>query len=440
MGKVPETYGEAVDYIEKIPRFTRKHTLEHTKEFLKRLGSPEEGTKIIHVAGTNGKGSVCAYLRAILAAEGYTNGWLLSPHLVKINERIQVNGEAVDDEAFLSAFQKVYTVVKEMEDGGIEHPSYFEFLFGMGMVVFARRKLSYVILETGMGGRLDATNAVEHPILTVITSISLDHTEYLGDTIEEIAAEKAGIIKENVPVVFDDSDPAASAVIRGKAAELNAPCVAVSEEMITICRVKRNEVAFFRGNGYDKERIWRLPVCGIYQAVNAEIAIESATLVLQEEDVNEDRWADALSTLTFEGRMEEVLPHLFVDGGHNPGAVRSFIRTLNRLAVDEESEPPVILFSAVQDKAYTEMIRQLTEGLDVKAYIITQINDARGVPAGELAAVFKAHTNREVVLKEDIREALKAAFTLRGEGEIYCLGSLYLAGEVKALAGGIENA
>ncbi len=436
MEKVPETYGQAVAYIEDVPRFTRKHTLEHTGEFLRRLGSPQDGEKIIHVAGTNGKGSVCAYLRAILNAEGYTTGWLLSPHLVKINERIQINGEPVDDETFYQAFRKVYTVVKEMEDIGIEHPSYFEFLFGMGMVVFAQRKVDYVILETGMGGRLDATNAVQHPILTVITSISLDHTEYLGDTIEEVAAEKAGILKENVPVIYDDSDPAASAVIREKAESLGIPYTAVSEDSVTICEVTRNEVAFFRGNGYDKKRIWHLPVCGIYQAVNAEIAIEAAEEVLKGTKIQEDRWERALRTLVWEGRMEEVMPHLFVDGGHNPGAIRSFIRTMNRLAVDEESEPPVILFSAVQDKAYPEMIRELTAHLDAKAYIITGIKDVRGVPVEELAEIFRADTKKEVRVEEDIKDAIKTAFALRGDGEIYCLGSLYLAGEVKAFVGG----
>lgn len=155
------------------------------------------------MAGTNGKGSVCAYLRAMLEADGKTTGFFTSPHLVKINERICLNGQPVSDEEFLRAFEKVKTTVDEMSGAGFAHPSYFEFLFGMGMVVFAEKCPNYTILETGLGGRLDATNAVENPLMTVITSISLDHTKYLGSTISEIAAEKAGIIKQNVPLVLD---------------------------------------------------------------------------------------------------------------------------------------------------------------------------------------------------------------------------------------------
>ena len=201
------TYREAVNYIEEIPKFAVKHPKEHTREFLKRLGNPEQGLRIIHVAGTNGKGSVCAYMQAMLMAEGKRTGFFTSPHLVSMNERIRLNNRQITDEQFLEVFRKVKAVVDEMAEEGISHPSYFEFLFGMGMTVFAEEMPDYVILETGLGGRLDATNSVEHPVLSIITSISLDHTQYLGSTIAEIAGEKAGIIKENVPVICDGSNP-----------------------------------------------------------------------------------------------------------------------------------------------------------------------------------------------------------------------------------------
>ena len=173
-------YTEAVDYIETIPKFTVKHPPEHTRELLSRLGNPQEGIKIIHVAGTNGKGSVCAYLNAMLLAGGKKTGLFTSPHLVRINERFQINGEDVSDEQFLDAFLKVEKAAKEYEAEGEGHPSYFETLFLMGMLIFKEAGVEYLVMETGLGGRLDATNVVEKPLACIITSISRDHTEYLG--------------------------------------------------------------------------------------------------------------------------------------------------------------------------------------------------------------------------------------------------------------------
>ena len=188
--RIPQNYKEAVKYIEELPRYTKKHSLQHTRQFLERLGNPGYDRKIIHVAGTNGKGSVCAYMQAVLEAEGKSTGFFTSPHLLKINERIQIMRSPVDDDTFYRVFLRTFETVQRMREYGFEHPSYFEFLFGMGMTAFADSDVEYIILETGLGGRLDATNAPEYPFLTVITSVSLDHTEILGDTIEQIAYEK----------------------------------------------------------------------------------------------------------------------------------------------------------------------------------------------------------------------------------------------------------
>ena len=152
------TYDEAVAYIEELPKFTKKHSLDHVREFLRRLGNPASDRKIVHVAGTNGKGSVCAYLQAILMAEGKHTGFFTSPHLVSINERIRMDNIQIDNEAFLEAFGRVQGMARQMEEEGLGHPSYFEFLLGMGMTAFARTDVEYIILETGIGGRLDATN------------------------------------------------------------------------------------------------------------------------------------------------------------------------------------------------------------------------------------------------------------------------------------------
>ena len=441
--KEPETftYEEAAAYIEEIPKFTKKHTLEHTKTFLKRLGNPAADRKIVHVAGTNGKGSVCAYLQAILMAEGKRTGFFTSPHLVSVNERIRVDNIQIDNETFLKVFRKVLKIVRQMVEDGIEHPSYFEFLFGMGMTAFAETDVEYIILETGLGGRLDATNVIDNPALAIITSISLDHTAILGDTIEKIAGEKAGIIKPGVPVFFDGSSKKAAEVIKAKASELGVSCREVTKNAYEIQEVHRKYIAFSRRSAYDKDVIFQVPMCGCYQAMNAELALEASEYLLAGEEIHMDRWKEALAELHWEGRMERVGAHITVDGAHNPGAMEAFVESVKALDESERGEM-VLLFSAVSDKKYDQMIEYLCENLDVKAYVVTQIEDERGVPAEELADVFRRYTDRPVYCKERLEDAVRTAMNERGEtGEIYCLGSLYLVGMMKKLlAGGAIDA
>lgn len=441
--KEPETftYEEAAAYIEEIPKFTKKHTLEHTKTFLKRLGNPAVDRKIVHVAGTNGKGSVCAYLQAILMAEGKRTGFFTSPHLVSVNERIRVDNIQIDNETFLKVFRKVLKIVRQMVEDGIEHPSYFEFLFGMGMTAFAETDVEYIILETGLGGRLDATNAIDNPALAIITSISLDHTAILGDTIEKIAGEKAGIIKPGVPVFFDGSSKKAAEVIKAKASELGVSCREVTKNAYEIQEVHRKYIAFSRRSAYDKDVIFQVPMCGCYQAMNAELALEASEYLLAGEEIHMDRWKEALAELHWEGRMERVGAHITVDGAHNPGAMEAFVESVKALDESERGEM-VLLFSAVSDKKYDQMIEYLCENLDVKAYVVTQIEDERGVSAEELADVFRRYTDRPVYCKERLEDAVRTAMNERGEtGEIYCLGSLYLVGMMKKLlAGGAIDA
>ena len=441
--KEPETftYEEAAAYIEEIPKFTKKHTLEHTKMFLKRLGNPAADRKIVHVAGTNGKGSVCAYLQAILMAEGKRTGFFTSPHLVSVNERIRVDNIQIDNETFLKVFRKVLKIVRQMVEDGIEHPSYFEFLFGMGMTAFAETDVEYIILETGLGGRLDATNAIDNPALAIITSISLDHTAILGDTIEKIAGEKAGIIKPGVPVFFDGSSKKAAEVIKAKASELGVSCREVTKNAYEIQEVHRKYIAFSRRSAYDKDVIFQVPMCGCYQAMNAELALEASEYLLAGEEIHMDRWKQVLAQLHWEGRMERIGAHITVDGAHNPGAMQAFVESVKALDESERGEM-ILLFSAVSDKKYDEMIEYLCGNLDVKAYIVTQIEDERGVPVEELADIFRRYTDRPVYCKERLEDAVRTALDKRGEsGEIYCLGSLYLVGMIKKLlAGGAIDA
>lgn len=433
------TYQEAVAYLYEIPRFSKKHSMEHTREFLRRLGEPQKGQKIIHVAGTNGKGSVCAYLQAMLMAEGKRVGFFTSPHLVSVNERIRVDGRQIDNNSFLRAFEKVKDTVDGMALEGISHPSYFEFLFGMGMLAFAKEDLDYIILETGLGGRLDATNAIEEPVLSVITSISLDHTQYLGDTVEKIAWEKAGIIKRGIPVICDGSEPEALAVLRRQADALGARCREITNHAFKIKEIGDNHIAFLRVNAYDKGVMWQLHNCGIYQAMNAAIAIAAMEELILLRDRHYEAWQKALASVTWEGRMEEVLPDVFVDGAHNPGAIRGFVDTIKAL---QDRGRSIFVFAAVEDKDYEAMIRILCQNVSAEAFVVTEIGEKRKVSAEVLAGVFRQYTEEPVYAVPEAKSACKMALDMRrGQDRVYILGSLYLAGLVKEwLAGGREDA
>ena len=188
-----ETYEETLKKILEIPKFTSKNTLSHTREFLRRLGNPQDGCKAIHVAGSNGKGSVCAFIDSALRAGGKRVGLFTSPHLVHLEERFALDGKPCSRQELIWASGQVGQAAASMVQEGLPHPTFFEYIFAMGMVIFAHNTLQYAVLETGLGGRLDATNIIGRPLVAVITSISLEHTEILGDTLEEIAVQKAGI-------------------------------------------------------------------------------------------------------------------------------------------------------------------------------------------------------------------------------------------------------
>lgn len=428
-------YKEAAAYIEEIPKFTRKHALEHTREFLRWLGNPAEDRKVIHVAGTNGKGSVCAYIQAILKSEGKRVGLFTSPHLVSVNERIRIDGVPITERAFADIFEVVKRTAVKMKEEGFEHPSYFEFLYGMGMKAFAQSDVEYIILETGLGGRLDATNSFPSPCVSVITSVSLDHMDILGDTIEKIAGEKAGIIRRGVPVIFDGSDEKASEVIRKTAKERGATCREISKNAFEIQEVTRKTIAFSRTNAYDKGVVWTISQSGIYQVMNAVIAMETAEYVLRNEVIHKSAWKEALEAVQWEGRMEEARPHLFIDGAHNIGAVEAFADSMELMCLRGMAQP-VILFSAVEDKNYEQMIACLSRRIAAKAFIITEIADGRKASAERLCSAFRKYItepDKKLFCETDIKKAIELAFEIRGDGDIFCLGSLYLAGMIKSM-------
>lgn len=422
-------YTEAVDYIETIPKFTVKHPPEHTRELLSRLGNPQEGIKIIHVAGTNGKGSVCAYLNAMLLAGGKKTGLFTSPHLVRINERFQINGEDVSDEQFLNTFLKVEKAAKEYEAEGEGHPSYFETLFLMGMLIFKEAGVEYLVMETGLGGRLDATNVVEKPLACIITSISRDHTEYLGDTLEAIAGEKAGIIKAGVPVIYDASQPGPASVIAAKAKEMGSPAWPMEPSFYEMKTQSREGITFtFAYPGGEKAEL-AIPYVAKYQMMNASLAFYTMHILQDVHDIPKNVLAEGLSKIKWPCRMEMAAPGVIIDGAHNEDGIAQFVSTAGYFAKENEI---TILFTAVADKHYHEMIGEICEGIHPSHVVATQIDGSRVVPAEVLAEDFRKAGCTDVCAEPEIGAAYEKALGKKGSGMLFCVGSLYLAGELKA--------
>lgn len=422
-------YTEAVDYIETIPKFTVKHPPEHTRELLSRLGNPQEGIKIIHVAGTNGKGSVCAYLNAMLLAGGKKTGLFTSPHLVRINERFQINGEDVSDEQFLDAFLKVEKAAKEYEAEGEGHPSYFETLFLMGMLIFKEAGVEYLVMETGLGGRLDATNVVEKPLACIITSISRDHTEYLGDTLEAIAGEKAGIIKAGVPVIYDASQPGPASVIAAKAKEMGSLAWPMEPSFYEMKTQSREGITFtFAYPGGEKAELV-IPYVAKYQMMNASLAFYTMHILQDVHDIPKNVLAEGLSKIKWPCRMEMAAPGVIIDGAHNEDGIAQFVSTAGYFAKENEI---TILFTAVADKHYHEMIGEICEGIHPSHVVATQIDGSRVVPAEVLAEDFRKAGCTDVCAEPEIGAAYEKALGKKGSGMLFCVGSLYLAGELKA--------
>lgn len=422
-------YTEAVDYIETIPKFTVKHPPEHTRELLSRLGNPQEGIKIIHVAGTNGKGSVCAYLNAMLLAGGKKTGLFTSPHLVRINERFRINGEDVSDEQFLDAFLKVEKAAKEYEAEGEGHPSYFETLFLMGMLIFKEAGVEYLVMETGLGGRLDATNVVEKPLACIITSISRDHTEYLGDTLEAIAGEKAGIIKAGVPVIYDASQPGPASVIAARAKEMGSPAWPMEPSFYEMKTQSREGITFtFAYPGGEKAEL-AIPYVAKYQMMNASLAFYTMHILQDVHDIPKNVLAEGLSKIKWPCRMEMAAPGVIIDGAHNEDGIAQFVSTAGYFAKENEI---TILFTAVADKHYHEMIGEICEGIHPSHVVATQIDGSRVVPAEVLAEDFRKAGCTDVCAEPEIGAAYEKALGKKGSGMLFCVGSLYLAGELKA--------
>lgn len=424
------SYEEAVKYIEEIPKFAGKNTVEDTGRMLSLLTGNSLKSKIIHVAGTNGKGSVCAYLRSILTKAGRSVGVFTSPHLEVMRERISIGSEMIAEEDFVRIFIKVRQMAQKSGDYGLSHPSYFEFLFLMAMCYFGEKQPDYILLETGLGGRLDATNSVLNPTVCVITQIGYDHMQYLGDTLEKIAAEKAGIIKDKVPVVFPDKRAEVTGILTEYAQKKRCKAVMLGKDQILNVNIKNKTIDFSLHTGYYNYVSLSLNTSALYQVENSSLAVLAAQ-ELKDDRITPDVIRKGVWAACWPGRMEETIPGVFLDGAHNEDGIEAFLRTA---AEDGCMGKRILLFGVVADKRYRKMI-QMIEDSDLFAQaVVTVLETDRSVSIDELTRIWKQHKKIRCSFHEETGEALKKLLNDKtSEDTAYVVGSLYLIGQVKSL-------
>lgn len=412
------TYNEALNYIHSISWLGSRPGLSRTRELLNKLGNPQNDLRFIHIAGTNGKGSVAAMLSSILVCSGYKTGLYTSPFIERFNERIRINGNDIPDDRLAELTEYIRPYAEEMSD----HPTEFELITALAFVYFAQEKCDIVVLEAGMGGELDSTNVIDVPELAVLTQIGLDHTAVLGDTIEKIAQTKAGIIKQNGCVVCAATDKTAKSVIydcaKAKKAFIYAP---EYDKMI----VNSHTIDGFTLE-YGQLKDIRLPLTGSYQPMNAAVVLKCAE-VLEEKgwNITQKSILEGLTATKWPARFEVLSknPLFIVDGGHNPQGIKSTLDTLNELLPKTRVN---VIFGVMRDKSYGEML-ELLEPYVQKLFAVTPDNP-RALPADELAQCAKS-TGINSKAYESIKGAIDDAIN-EGRPTI-ALGSLYMSGEIR---------
>lgn len=430
------TYNEAVYEIEEIPKYTTKNPLEETRGFYEFIQDnynfkEESLGKIVHVAGTNGKGSVCSFLNSICISAGLRTGMFISPHLITTRERFIVDNEIISEEEFVEGYERLKKAVDEYNQIKPDyHPTYFEILFFIMLFLFKDKKLDYLILETGLGGRLDTTNVFSKPSLTIITEIGFDHMAYLGNTLEKIASEKAGIIKKDCPLVFFDKREETSKVIEDRANELGVDYIKTCPEDIKNYTITKKCIDFSVLNRYYEYDRLKINISAVYQLENANLAL-AGIHALNDSRISRNAVIDGIQNMRWPGRMEELIPGVYVDGAHNEDGIEAFAKTLDTLWRDDDC---VIVFSAVNDKDYDSMIKTICGLKCVKDIVVTHIPGSRGTSTEQLTNRFREYTDKEITICERIEEAIDTSLAIQKRGEnktVFFVGSLYLVGFIK---------
>ena len=414
-------YKEALAYIHGVEFFGSKPGLTRIRELLEKLGNPQKGMRFIHIAGTNGKGSCAAMTASVLKAAGYRTGLYTSPYLYRFNERMQINGKEIPDDVLAEIVTRVKPVAEAMAD----HPTEFELMTAIALLWYKQEACDVVVLEVGLGGRFDATNIIDAPEAAVIMNIGLDHTAVLGDTVEQIAFEKAGIIKPGTEAVLFQQSENVTDVVRRRCEELGVPLHVADFSQI------KSEFDSLYGQSFSyRGEVYALPLLGSHQLKNAAVVLELVEVLrgrgwkLEQGDVEHGLYA-----VHWPGRFELVSeePLFVVDGGHNPQCAQTVRENLLHYFPNKRR---ILLLGILRDKDYAG----LTEILDGAAdeYICITPDSPRALPAAELADFLKRY-NKAVAVCESIRDGVSLALD-RSDDEcvVRAVGSLYSVGEIRA--------
>lgn len=408
--------------------------LNRMKKLLKEIGSPEKKIRSVHIAGTKGKGSTATMLAHMLESCGYKVGLYTSPHITDVRERIQVNRTMIAQADLRKLICKIEPVIEKMGDS---KPTFFEIFTAMAFCYFAEQEVDIAVIEAGLGGRLDSTNVLK-PKVCGLTSISLDHTHQLGNTVEKIASEKAGIFKSNIPVVSVPQIPEAERVLKRAAKDSKAPLKFTGKDIDFSYRVEssRNEGCTTRicltTTSSQFEHL-PVPVLGEHQAVNCGLA-----LALLDELKNtgmhiDDKLAmEGLSSVYIPGRLEQINsdPRILVDGAHNAASVQALMRALGQHIPYDSL---VMVFGCAADKDITGMMEKLATGAD-KVIFTRAASTPRAAKPQDLAAIYEEISGRQAQVTEKAEDAIQIALNAVSREDIICVsGSFYLVGEIKSL-------
>ena len=403
-------YPEAIQFLYDLRLFGAKFGLENTFQLAALAGNPQHRLHFIHVAGTNGKGSTCAMLESIYRAAGLRVGLFTSPHLVSFRERIQVNRRWIGEDDVVRLVETLQPWLAQFADG--HHPTFFEVVTVMALKFFAEQNCGLVIWETGLGGRLDATNIVT-PLASIITNISLDHQQWLGDTLAQIAAEKAGIIKSGVPVITATDEPEALAVIEKTAREKNAPLKIVGTNA-----ARRRPDSAAPG--------LCLSLAGEHQKLNAALALATVEILQKQLPVAEEKIRAGLQNVDWPGRLQLIpLPdgrRILLDGAHNPAGAKTLGTAL---AKNFSTEKPALILGVLQDKDWQPICETLAP-LAARMFTVP-VSSERSANPDELAeACRKINPSAEIAAYGSLGDALEKT---AGDDFVVITGSLYLVGE-----------
>ena len=419
---VTMTAEEAVEYIHSITWMGSKPGLERTQELLRLMGDPQKKLKFVHIAGTNGKGSTAAMTASILQKAGYKVGLFTSPCIFKFNERIQVNGQQITDQELAA----VTSFVKPLAASMADHPTEFELVTCIGFEHFLRKGCDIVVLEVGMGGALDSTNVIDCPEVAVITNIGLDHTEYLGSTLEEIARTKAGIFKSGCQAVVYRGTPSVEAVFEEICIRNDIPLIFPNFDGLRLIDANLEGQIFDCGDRLALE----LPLLGDHQLHNAAVVLSVAdALIARGWKISEEHIYDGIREVSWPGRFDIVRrdPLFIIDGGHNPQCMEALVKNIRDYLAGRKV---IALTGVLADKDYGEMYRPVMELVD--QFVCITPPSPRKLEAAELAKHLQ-EKGATATPCATVAEGVKTAIQKAGkDGVVLCFGSLYSIAEIHA--------